>query len=83
MTGLDVGWHIRQEVLKEAGVKLKPGERISHLRGRRFCTLGDRLYEKGRLGRKTGELTNVHNTGIFLKALVIFVVVVCLLKTVS
>ncbi|XP_064614383.1 peroxisomal bifunctional enzyme-like [Liolophura sinensis] len=55
LSGLDIGWNIRQELLKQGGIKLKPGERISHLRGRRFCTLGDQLYEKGRLGRKTGK----------------------------
>ncbi|GFS02156.1 3-hydroxyacyl-CoA dehydrogenase [Elysia marginata] len=51
--GIDVGWRIRQEVAKSAGLTLTPETR--YLNGERVSTLGDSLYEKGRYGIKTGK----------------------------
>ncbi|KAK7109400.1 peroxisomal bifunctional enzyme-like [Littorina saxatilis] len=53
LSGVDIGWRIRHEVAKMEGVELTSQTRF--FRGERYCTLPDKLYELGRLGRKTGK----------------------------
>ncbi|XP_076436045.1 peroxisomal bifunctional enzyme-like [Babylonia areolata] len=52
LSGLDVGWRIRRVVAKLEGVEITPQTRF--FRGERYCPLADKLYDLGRLGRKTG-----------------------------
>ncbi|GFO42039.1 peroxisomal bifunctional enzyme [Plakobranchus ocellatus] len=53
LSGIDVGWRIRQEVAKALGLKLTLETR--YRMGERITTLADRLYEMGRYGIKTGK----------------------------
>ncbi|RUS86456.1 hypothetical protein EGW08_005771 [Elysia chlorotica] len=53
LSGIDVGWRIRQEVAKAAGFKLTTETRYHN--GERISTVGDSLFEMGRYGIKTGK----------------------------
>ncbi|KAK3801908.1 hypothetical protein RRG08_028376 [Elysia crispata] len=53
LAGIDVGWRIRQEVAKSAGLKLTLETRYHN--GERVSTLGDTLFQMGRYGIKTGK----------------------------
>ena len=59
--GIDVGYRIKHEAARAAGVTLTPESRF--FRGERNCSLMDRLYEAGRLGKKTGEI--LHKNQVF------------------
>ncbi|KAL8584021.1 hypothetical protein ACOMHN_048628 [Nucella lapillus] len=52
LSGLDVRWRIHREVAKMKGVEITPQTRF--FSGERYCSLPDKLYNAGRLGRKTG-----------------------------
>uniref|UniRef100_A0A2C9KW95 Peroxisomal bifunctional enzyme n=1 Tax=Biomphalaria glabrata TaxID=6526 RepID=A0A2C9KW95_BIOGL len=53
LSGLDVGWRIRQEQAKALGVNLTA--ETKYLNAERYCSLPDKLYELGRNGIKTGR----------------------------
>nr|KAG5689388.1 hypothetical protein BaRGS_017672 [Batillaria attramentaria] len=53
LSGIDVGWRIRHELAKMKGVELTPQTRF--FMGERYTALPDKMYELGRLGRKTGK----------------------------
>lgn len=53
LSGLDIGWRIRQHHAKKAGKKIDLT--ASFMSGQRYCALGDMLCEEGRFGRKTGQ----------------------------
>ncbi|XP_013398851.1 peroxisomal bifunctional enzyme isoform X3 [Lingula anatina] len=52
LTGIDVGWKIRREVLKNLGIDRKNKEEMK-ARGL-YSPIRDKVYEMGRYGRKTG-----------------------------
>ena len=52
VVGLDIGYAIRQEEARKAGIKIDLTVRF--LNGQRYCGLSDMLCKHGRLGRKTG-----------------------------
>ena len=54
ISGIDVGYRIKREAARAAGVTLTLESRF--FRGERNCSLMDRLYEEGRLGKKTGKI---------------------------
>lgn len=51
--GIDVGYNIKREAARKAGVELKKDSRF--FLGERNCGLGEKLYEAGRMGKKNGE----------------------------
>lgn len=53
LSGIDIGWRIRQELAKMKGVELTPQTRF--FLGERYSSLADKLHNFGRLGRKTGK----------------------------
>ncbi|KAK6165801.1 hypothetical protein SNE40_022645 [Patella caerulea] len=53
LSGLDIGYRIRQELAKANGYTVTTDTR--YIQGERFSSLADKLYELGRLGRKTGK----------------------------
>ncbi len=55
--GMDIGYQIRKERLREEGVELTHG--LKFVSGVRYNALTDRLVEAGRLGRKTGTVYRV------------------------
>ncbi|XP_077978483.1 peroxisomal bifunctional enzyme-like [Glandiceps talaboti] len=54
LSGLDVGWRIRQEQ-GLTGKNLPPGTPVRVRHGQRYCPLGDILCENGRFGQKSGK----------------------------
>ena len=48
-----MGYRIKREAARAVGVTLTPESRF--FQGERNCSLMDRLYETGRLGKKAGE----------------------------
>lgn len=54
VVGLDIGYKIQTELAKSKGVELTADSKF--LMGERISTLTRTMYDKGRLGRKTGYL---------------------------
>ncbi|XP_029112891.1 peroxisomal bifunctional enzyme isoform X2 [Scleropages formosus] len=54
LSGLDVGWRVREEA-GLAGPTVPPGESARRRHGCRYSPLADLLCEHGRLGQKTGR----------------------------
>lgn len=53
LSGLDIGYKIQTELAKSKGVELTADSKF--LMGERISTLTRTMYDKGRLGRKTGK----------------------------
>ncbi|CAL1531734.1 unnamed protein product [Lymnaea stagnalis] len=53
LSGIDIGWSIRQEMAKKQGITLTL--ETHYVSGERYSSLADRLYNLGRLGLKTGK----------------------------
>lgn len=57
VSGLDIGWRIRQHNAKQAGKKIDLTARF--MNGQRYSALPDMLCEEGRFGRKAGLWNNL------------------------
>ncbi|ESO94639.1 hypothetical protein LOTGIDRAFT_202473 [Lottia gigantea] len=53
LSGIDVGWRIRQEQAIANGFNLTTNTR--YINGERYCAIADKIFQAGRYGRKTGK----------------------------
>ncbi|KAL4222996.1 enoyl-CoA hydratase isomerase [Mactra antiquata] len=53
LSGLDIGFRIKREAARKAGVELSKNSRF--FLGQRNCGLIEKLYEAGRMGKKNGK----------------------------